>query len=77
MLDKNEIEFKNRVLKETDSKKINDLLISNKNINFIDLFSDSEFMAHLQKYFKLSEDESAEHIYIRKVERKDIGTYNK
>lgn len=77
MLGKNEIEFKNKILNETNSKKINDLLISNKNINFIDLFSDSEFMEHLKKYFKLSEDEKAKHIYIRKAERKDIGSYNK
>lgn len=75
MLNKEQIKFKNKILKETKSEKINDLLVSNRDIGFLELFSDSEFMGHLKKYFKLSGDESSRHVYIRKVERKDIDTY--
>lgn len=69
MLSKNDIELKNKILKEKDSKRINDLLITNSNHNFVELFLDEEFMKHLRKYFKLNEDEAAKHIYIRKIER--------
>lgn len=70
MLSEKEIVFKKKILKETDSDKINEILISGEIDNFIGLFSDNEFMEYLQKYFKMSEDEAVKHIYLRKkIER--------
>lgn len=72
MLNNEQVEFKNKILKETNNKKINDLFVTNRDIGLLELLSDSEFMEHLKKYFELSEDEAIGHVYIRKVERKDI-----
>ena len=71
MITEKDIEFKNKVLNETDNKKITNLLISKSDVNFVELFSDEEFINHLRKYFKLAEDEATKHVYIRKFERKD------
>ena len=77
MLNEKEFIFKKKILKETDAKKINEILISGEIDNFIGLFSDNEFMEHLQKYFKMNEDEAVKHIYIRKKVVKEYDKYTK
>jgi len=62
--------MKNKILKETNSEKLNDLL-NKEDINILELFADIEVVEHLRKYFKYPKEEAEKHIYIRKAERKE------
>ena len=67
MLSLKEMNFKNNILKQKDSDKIKEVLNSKEIDDFSNLFADKEFMEHIGKYMRVSEEEEyTEYVYLRK-----------